>query len=110
MSGKSNRTLWIALVLVVIAVILVLALTGVFTKGGGERVKIGVVVPLTGPVAVYGEGVRDGALLAIDEINEAGGVNGIKLVPVVEDNKADGAETSNVMNKLITRDGVAAII
>ena len=51
------------------------------------------------------EGVRDSALLAIDGINEAGGVNGIKLVPVVEDSKADGAETSNVMNKLITGDG-----
>ncbi len=110
MSGKSNRTLWITLVVAVVAIVVVLALTGVFKKGGAQEVKIGIVVPLTGPVAVYGEGVRDGALLAIDEINAAGGVNGIKLVPVVEDNKADGAETSNAMNKLITRDKVAAII
>ena len=110
MSGKTNRNLWIALIVVVVAVILVLAFTGVFKKAETQEIKIGIVGPHTGPVAVYGEAVRDAALVAIEEINAAGGVLGMKFVPVIEDTKGDGAEASNAVNKVITRDKVVAII
>jgi len=75
-----------------------------------EIIKIGVVAPQTGAVAAYGEGARDGALLAFEKINAAGGINGKKIEPIVEDNKGDQAETTNVINKLISKDKVVAIV
>lgn len=47
--------------------------------------KIGVVVPLSGPVPTFGVSSRDGALLAIEQWNAKGGVLGHKVVPIVED-------------------------
>ena len=48
-------------------------------KKDSGTIKIGLSGPLTGPAAVYGKGVANAAQLAVDEINEAGGINGIKL-------------------------------
>ncbi|HHU50670.1 MAG TPA: ABC transporter substrate-binding protein [Firmicutes bacterium] len=75
-----------------------------------QEVKIGIMVPLSGQLAVYGEGVRDGAILAFDKVNAAGGIDGKRIVPIVVDNKADGAETANALNKLITKDKVVAVV
>ena len=44
--------------------------------GGGKTVKVAILAPLSGDVATFGESTRDGALLAIEEWNEKGGVNG----------------------------------
>jgi branched-chain amino acid transport system substrate-binding protein len=87
--------------LVMLAVVLVMAGCG---EKGSKTIKIGVVAPLTGAVAAYGEGARDGILLAFDKINAAGGINDKKIEPIVEDNKGDQAETTNVINKLISKD------
>lgn len=98
---------FITICAVMLAMSLVLA-------GCGEKesntIKIGVVAPQTGAVAAYGEGARDGILLAIEKINAAGGINGKKIEPIVEDNKGDQAETTNVVNKLISKDKVVAIL
>lgn len=88
--------------------LLLFALSGCGRKE--QEVKIGIIVPLSGQLAVYGEGVRDGAILAFDKVNAAGGIDGKKIVPVVVDNKADGAETANALNKLITKDKVVAVV
>jgi branched-chain amino acid transport system substrate-binding protein len=93
--------------LVTLAVVLVMAGCG---EKESKTIKIGVVAPLTGAVAAYGEGARDGILLAFDKINAAGGILGKKIEPIVEDNKGDQAETTNVINKLISKDKVAAIV
>jgi len=95
--------------LLLIALVLLIAFSGCGKKEPQE-IKVGILVPLTGPIAVYGEGVRDGALLAFDKINAAGGIDGMKIVPVIEDNKADGAETANAFNKMVTKDKVVAIV
>jgi ABC-type branched-subunit amino acid transport system substrate-binding protein len=57
------------------------------TPAGGatKEVKIGVVLTLTGASAVYGTPQRNGVQLAVDEINAAGGIPGVKLVPIFED-------------------------
>jgi branched-chain amino acid transport system substrate-binding protein len=75
-----------------------------------DEIRIGVIAPQTGPVAAYGEGARDGIILAFDQINAAGGINGKQIKYIVEDNKGDQAETTNVVNKLISKDKVVAII
>ena len=46
------------------------------TEADGEGFKIGGIGPVTGGAAVYGQAVKNGAQIAIDEINAAGGVNG----------------------------------
>ena len=61
----------------------IIGLVGIcfFISGGlgtvmAEEVAVGSVTPLTGKLAVYGEGFKNAMLLALDEVNEAGGING----------------------------------
>ena len=48
-------------------------------KAGEEKYVIGFSGPLTGAAAMYGQAVQNSAQMAIDEINEAGGLNGVKF-------------------------------
>ena len=73
-------------------------------------IKIGVIAPLTGGVAVYGTAAKNGAELYTKLLNEAGGINGAKVELVVYDDKGDPTEALNAYNKLVTADQVAAII
>ena len=73
-------------------------------------IKIGVIQPLSGPVAASGNYVRMGAEIARDWINAKGGVNGRKIELVIEDNKSDPKEAASAAEKLIVRDKVPIII
>jgi branched-chain amino acid transport system substrate-binding protein len=75
-----------------------------------EDLKVGVIQPLSGPVAASGGYVVNGAKIAADEVNEKGGVLGGKLVLLVEDNKSDPAEAVNAAEKLIQRDRVPVLM
>jgi branched-chain amino acid transport system substrate-binding protein len=79
-----------------------------------DVVKIGLHGPFTGPVAYSGELMKKGFLLAVDEINKAGGIKiGGKMVKIkefVEDDRATPAEGVAVTEKLITRDQVHAVV
>lgn len=77
---------------------------------GSSAIKVGLVVPLTGDVKTFGESTRNGATLAIDEANAAGGINGRKIDVVATDDKNDPTETGNAGAKLIDMDRVVAII
>lgn len=75
-----------------------------------QILKIGVIQPLTGPGASWGIGALNGEQIAVDEINESGGivVKGVryKLELVAEDDKYSGEAGVAAANKLITRDKV----
>jgi branched-chain amino acid transport system substrate-binding protein len=73
-------------------------------------VKIGVIQPLSGPVAASGNYVRMGAEIARDWANARGGVLGRKVELVIEDNKSDPKEAGSAAEKLIVRDKVPAIM
>ena len=73
-------------------------------------VKIGVIQPLSGPVAASGNYVRMGAEIARDWINARGGISGRKVELVIEDNKSDPKEAASAAEKLIVRDRVPAIM
>ncbi|MGE5576154.1 MAG: ABC transporter substrate-binding protein [Syntrophothermus sp.] len=75
-----------------------------------EPIKIGTVLPTTGPIATFGQSTLNGIRLAIEEINAAGGVLGRPIELINEDTKSDATETRNAVAKLITRDNVLAII
>ena len=79
-------------------------------RGGEDSVAIGAIFPLSGPVAFYGSESRDGAQLAVDEINAAGGLLGKSITLLSEDDEGDGAKTLNAFTKLTTRDNVSLIL
>lgn len=62
--------------------------------------KIGTIGPLTGDYAAYGIAVKNGAELAIDEINAAGGINGVQIEYKAEDDVADNEKSVNAYNTL----------
>lgn len=66
----------------------------------GEGFRIGGIGPVTGGAAVYGLAVKNGAQIAIDEINAAGGVNGTQLVYSFEDDEHDAEKAVNAYNTL----------
>lgn len=69
-------------------------------------IKIGAAEALSGGAAQYGVSIRNGLQLAADEINAAGGVNGNKIVLVVEDEQGKKEEAINAFKKLIFQDKV----
>src|SRR6266436_10369407 len=73
-------------------------------------VRIGVIEPLSGPVAASGNYIRMGAEIARDWLNAKGGVIGRKVALVIEDNKWDPKEAASAAEKLIVRDKVPAIM
>jgi len=75
-----------------------------------QTIKIGVIQPLTGAFAASGTYVSNGARIAADEINAAGGVLGRKIELVVEDNKSNPTEAASVAEKLIVRDKVPVLM
>ena len=64
-------------------------------------ITIGLIAPLTGPVAAYGAQVRNGAETAIDEINKKGGVLGEKLVLATADDAAEPKQGVSAANQLV---------
>ncbi len=70
-------------------------------SSNGEAVlKIGGIGPLTGGNAVYGQAAMNGAQIAIDEINEAGGINGMMIEFNAQDDEADPDKGVNAYNNL----------
>src|SRR5256714_15114024 len=69
-----------------------------------EPIKIGVTQPLTGAFAASGNYVAQGAKLAEEAINTAGGVLGKKIELIVEDNKSNPTEAAATAEKLIVKD------
>ena len=65
-------------------------------SSGADKVYIGWVAPLTGTGANYGQQMLNGAKLAAQEINDAGGIKGKKIEIVSQDDKSDPKEAANI--------------
>lgn len=74
-----------------------------------EPIKIGFSTPLTGDAASWGQPIKQGAQIAIDEINTAGGIDGRKLEVIFEDDACDAKQASTVINKFISIDRVDVV-
>ncbi|MGI6007796.1 MAG: ABC transporter substrate-binding protein [Ruminococcus sp.] len=70
------------------------------SESGGDTFKIGGIGPITGSTAVYGMAVKNGAELAVKEINEAGGINGKQVEFQFEDDENDAEKSVNAYNTL----------
>ncbi|MBV9925558.1 MAG: ABC transporter substrate-binding protein [Acidobacteria bacterium] len=78
--------------------------------GGGDKVKIGVFMSLTGSTAQFGISSTNGIKMAADEVNAAGGINGKQIELNVQDDRSDAQEAATIVTKFVTQDGVAGII
>lgn len=98
--------------IILLALVLVM---GSFAACGGsdsgedaDTIKIGVNYELTGEVATYGNDSKDGVVMAIEEVNEAGGVLGKQIKLIEKDNKSDSAEAISVAEALMTGEDIVA--
>jgi len=95
---------------VVKAVALVLAGSLALPAEAADPVKIGVTAPLTGPLAESGRWQTQGAKLAVDEINKAGGVLGRPLELVIEDDQSTNPGIVLAFSKLAGNPDFAAFV
>lgn len=73
-------------------------------------IKIGEFASMTGKEATYGQASHKGTLLAVEEVNAAGGVLGRKLELITEDNQSKAGESGTIVKKFISRDKVVAVL
>lgn len=74
-----------------------------------ETIKVGILHSLSGTMSISEVSVRDATLLAIEEINAAGGVLGMQLEPIIEDGASDWPTFAEKARKLILEDEVAVV-
>lgn len=84
-------------------------LGGGSSSGDGDTVKVGLLHSLTGSMAISEKSVRDAEVLAIKEINAAGGVNGKQIEYVEEDGASEPSTFATKAEKLIDSEGVSTI-
>ena len=89
-----------------VAAMAVTALTGCgsnsssSSKKDADKYYIGGIGPTTGATAIYGTAVKNGAQIAVDEINAAGGINGKQIEYRFEDDQNDAEKAVNAYNTL----------
>lgn len=103
-----RNTLWL------VALSMLLPLAGCKDKnakrGEGAEIIIGEYGSMTGDTATFGTSCHEGLMLAIEEINKAGGVLGKQIKVVSEDDRSEPGEAVTAVQKLISRDKVVAVI
>jgi len=90
--------------------VLSLTLIAWAAPSAAKDIKIGLVTPLSGDVKTFGESVRNSFLIAVEEANAKGGVAGMKITWVIQDDKNDATEAANVANLLVNQHRVKAIV
>jgi branched-chain amino acid transport system substrate-binding protein len=100
-----------------LAAALVVAACGSTGGGGtnansysGKTIKIGAILSITGAGGVYGPQSRDGANLAVKQINSSGGVNGAQIALTINDDASDKAQSAQVAQKLIQSEQDLALL
>ena len=95
---------------VVAGVMTITTLAGCSKSGDSDTIKIGGIGPLEGAASTYGQSVKEGADLYIEEINKAGGVSGKQVELIFEDDQAEPNSSIQAFNKLVDNDKVVAIL
>lgn len=74
-----------------------------------DEIKVGIMVPITGPEAVYGKDMENAILLAVSEINARGGILGKNVITSTGDDACDPQQASSAAGKLVLEDVVAVV-
>ena len=112
---KRQITVLLALVLM-LSIVLVACDSGKSPDASGtipsaeDPIKIGLIQPITGPIAATGIAIRDGALIYQDYINSKGGVHGRPIQLVVQDGANDPTMSANAMSKLCSDNDIPVVI
>ena len=77
--------------------------------GSGDTIKIGLIGPMTGNNAAYGNAMLEGAELTVSEINAAGGILGKQVELVSADDRGDPTECMNAFNTMVA-EGIKYVI
>ncbi len=101
-----TKGFWFLLVSIGIVLLLIIPACNIDSP---KEYKIGLAINLSGPGGLSGNYIRDGAMLAVQEINERGGINNIPLKLLIEDDKGSAEQAVEAVNRLINK-GVFAII
>ncbi len=78
-------------------------------RAADGEIKVGVLFSLTGTTAIIEESLNKAAIMAIEEINDAGGINGMKIVPIIEDPASDPATFAEKARKLVLGDKCVSV-
>lgn len=103
-----SKRLFVVVSLLVAASLVLTACGG--AASGGDKIKVAILAPLSGPVPTFGVSTRDGALMAIEEWNAKGGVLGKQIEAVVADSQCTADPAVNAANKVIDQDKVKYIV
>lgn len=79
-------------------------------KAQTSDVKIGMLAPLSGPVAEYGVASSNGTKLAFEMLNSKNYLEGKNIVPIAYDTEADQTKAVNLFNKLVSNDEIVALV
>lgn len=109
MSGKRSSSKMLTL-MSLSAGLLLTSCQGGDSAGGGDGLKLGTLAPTTGDLASIGQNWPAAVQLAVDTINECGGVNDAQVSLVVEDSQTDPSAGSSAMTKLAEVDRVAGVV
>src|SRR5215471_15308596 len=93
-----------------IGVCIVASLALSLTGACQDTVRIGVILPLTGSQAAFGEALKNGYLIALDEINAKGGVLGKKVELDIYDDQSKPDQAVQGVSKLVDQDHVAMLL
>ncbi len=92
------------------ALILVFSMVACNASSNKDEIVIGAIGPYEGEYSVYGLAVRNGIDMAVNEMNENGGVLGKQVKLIAYDSKGDVTEATNSYFKLVDNDGAVAIV
>jgi len=101
---------WMLRAVSLLAAVPLLGLAPGIAAAQGKEIKIGVVLSVDGPWGSYGKKAFRGVRLAAEDVNKAGGINGMMIKLVEYDNHANAREVPNIIRRLATSDNVVAII
>lgn len=106
-----KRTLFALLLITTLLTALACERRGTATNGSGTGpIVVGYYGDLSGRTSSFGQSTKNGAEMAADEINKAGGINGRTIQIIVEDDQGEPNKAATVVTKLINQDKVMAIL
>ncbi len=99
---------------IAVAIVVVVALVAIVILRSREQqpdtITIGAVLPLTGSAAIWGQNAKMGMDLALEEINDSGGIDGCSVVVLYEDSGSDPKSATSALQKLISTKNIQVVI
>lgn len=107
---RINHNSSVVLVLIAIIIFTLLVFSFGCAKKEEKEIKIGAILPLTGDAAEWGNNTKNGIDLAVEKINDSGGINGKKIKILYEDTQGTPQNGVAAIQKLINIENIQAVI